>query len=138
MDMCFVSFDHVQENTKVLQRKLESGEADKWRALVAAHKLEQAAKALKSAAMDQMQDHDLLEGNEAHGCKFVPVTSKRRYDFKHIEAWQKANEVLKAIEARAKSALSASEKGTTMVIEKTGEVVEPAKVTFTKASLTIK
>lgn len=68
------------------------------------------------------------------GFVFTRKEGRRMYSFKHIEAWKNAKEELTEIEEQAKKAASVS--GT--VVTDDGEVVDPAQVTFTKASLTVK
>ena len=56
------------------------------------------------------------------------------YSFKHIESWNNIKEELSKVEEEAKKAAGIA--GTYVTDD--GEVVDPARVTFTKPSLSIK
>lgn len=71
------------------------------------------------------------------GFIFEVRDGSRRHDFKHIPEWADLKGKMTLIEGAAKDAARAAESGKQTVTED-GEVVTPAKVTFTKASITVK
>ena len=68
------------------------------------------------------------------GFRFTQTDGRRMYSFKYIESWNNIKEELSKVEEEAKKAAGIA--GTYVTDD--GEVVDPARVTFTKPSLSIK
>ncbi|HEX4888556.1 MAG TPA: hypothetical protein VFV37_10965 [Luteibaculaceae bacterium] len=73
----------------------------------------------------------------AFGKTFTLTDGRAMYDFKHIPEWSSLSSQMKAIEEKAKIAAKHHEKGM-MAISDDGEVIPPAKVTYSKPSISIK
>jgi len=75
---------------------------------------------------------------EHEGFKFQRKNGRTMYDFSGIESINEAKRKVKELESLSKQALSAGERGSTIVDDETGEVITPPKVKFTKDTLSIK
>lgn len=102
--------------------------------------LTEAEKLIKKAKEDIK---DLaIEEKEKHGEKqidfkgyHVNVTQGASYSYDHVDVYNKVRSRLKEIEKQSKIAL---ELGENVVIESTGEVIEPAIKKYSKPALTFK
>lgn len=97
--------------------------------------LKDALKAVEEQAFEEAQQHG--KKFDLKGYRFEVREGRRMYSFKDIEPWNEANTRLKAIEEYCKQAATLWEKGKQM-ITKDGEVVAPAKVSYSKPSLVVK
>ena len=108
-------------------------------ALEAYQILTEAEKLIK-AAKDKLLE-DAIDEYEKYGEKTIQFngfkvskTQSARYDYKHITAWVDLKSRLVNLEELAKVANNQNE----AIILDTGEVVEPAKKTYSKESLSFK
>ena len=97
--------------------------------------LDQAIKDLEPVAIDESEKYG--KSFELHGIKFERRNGATRYDFKHIEEWQKMNTEIKNCEKSSKQALSALKNGFNY-IDGNGEEIPLPKVTYNKDTLLIK
>ena len=72
------------------------------------------------------------------GLTFVRTDGRRLYKFDHLHDWSDAKAVLAIVEARAKQAAELALTGATMLDDETGEIIQPAIVTFTEPTLSVK
>jgi len=103
-------------------------------------------RAIVGAAQDAIADIEpsvLIQAQTYHektfthqGLKFTRTEGKRMFKFDHIEQWSKTKEVLDNIQERAKNASLQLESGL-LAVTQDGEVMEPAKITYGKASISV-
>lgn len=74
---------------------------------------------------------------EHNGYKVRYTDGRAMYSFKHIPEWVEANDALKALEAKHKQAYANMNKNMHAVSED-GEVITPAKVSYSKPSISVK
>ena len=96
-----------------------------------------------SAATKEIEEVALAEAEtygqnkfEAIGYNFEIRSGRRMHSFKHIPEWVELNQSLKEKEAMYKSATAAAERGN-VIVDEVGEVIQPAQVTYSKASLSV-
>jgi hypothetical protein len=71
------------------------------------------------------------------GMTFTRVEGRAMYKFDHLPMWNALNDERKYLEEKAKAAAKNVQIGATMVTED-GEVIDPAIITYTKPSLSVK
>lgn len=96
---------------------------------------EASIKQIESAAMAEAAKHG--KKGTAYGYEFTLSEGRRNYKFDHIEAWKAKKDELIYLEEIAKRASDNHSKGVQSVTMD-GEVLEPAIVTYSKASLTLR
>ncbi len=94
--------------------------------------------ALKDVTPIALEEADKYDKNFSYdGFKFERRNGRVTYDFKHLDAWQKANNAKKFAEEQAKQALKAMETGGCL-IDDDGVVIEPPKVKYSQDTLIVK
>ena len=99
--------------------------------------LGQTADAIKKLVIEESERYSNKENIEFEG-KLIKIQNRRSWSYNHIPAWKAQKEYiaelteqpikqLKKIEELAKTAY---ENGSSIAIEETGEIVEPAKCTY--------
>lgn len=91
---------------------------------------------VKELALDEAEQYEQKDF-VADGFAFTLRPGRTIWSFKHIPSWQEEQAKLKAIEESAKQAYKAMNKNMHQVTED-GEVIEPAKVSYSKPSLSVK
>lgn len=97
----------------------------------------EAKKTIDNYAIEEAEKY----GNksfEYNGQKFEVRDGAKRYSFKDIEEWKIANENLKNIEEKYKTAYKNNKIGLSALDEETGEVLQVPTVTNNKSSLIVK
>lgn len=98
--------------------------------------IDYCVKEVKDVAISESENFE--EKKFVHkGFEFQRVDGRRMYKFDHIQSWKESHDKIKQIEGLAKSAADKYNKNMQMVNED-GELVEPAVVTFTSPSLSVK
>ncbi len=103
-------------------------------------------RAVQGSASDGLKKIDALVNTEAEkyptktfeygGLKFTRKDGSKTFKFDHIQAIVSAASVLKDLQEKAKNAAIMQEKGVMAVVEG-GEVIEPARIEYTKPSVSI-
>jgi ribosomal protein L22 len=99
--------------------------------------LKQALEAVSEAAY-QEADRYSEKTIKLHNAEVTKKSSAGRWDYSHIPQHNSAKERLKAIEEMAKQAAANAKRGTTVIDNETGEVIEPATYTDGKTILSVK
>jgi len=103
-------------------------------------------RAVQGSASEGLKMIDALANTEAEkyptktfeygGLKFTRKDGSKTFKFDHIESIVKAQGVVKDLQEKAKNAAIMQEKGV-MAVADGGEVIEPARIEYTKASVSI-
>lgn len=120
------------DNALELARKASEGETDPLDAYIdlklALSELTDALESIAPLAITQRlkygKENPIRKGFMVEYSEGTP-----RYSYKHFDLWAKANEQVKSIEEVMKQAAKLNK---TIIDEATGEVIEPASVTYTK------
>jgi hypothetical protein len=128
-----------KEFAKALVGRVESGNASAAEVMVKLKAIESAAKEAQSLIEYQaIEEADTYENNQGQykGVSFKHKSGSRRYSYSHDEEYNRlkaaADERAKLMKQRAQSS------DVELVTKEEGEVIPPAKVTYTKDSLEIK
>ena len=123
------------DNALALAEKAKEHEVDPLNAYIelktALSELTDAIESLTPLAIEQRLKYG-KENLIRNGFMVEYSEGTPRYSYKHFEAWAKQSEELKAIEEMMKQS---AKLGRVILDEETGEVIEPAKVTYTKPFL---
>lgn len=112
-------------------------------ALTAFAKLNDIAQAITSA-QERVKEYALKEADTYYdenkftfaGRTFTKVPARQMVKYDHVPQWKELAERRKRIEQLSLQA--AKTFGVTIVDDETGEVIEPAQITFTKPSISVK
>jgi len=130
----------VEEHLNDLAMQVSEGEADAMETYgiiqTLRKTLESIEKGIKAEAIESALRHSADKGEVNYkGFKFKFAQGRRMFKFDHISSWKSANDTLKDIEEMAKAA--ASKGSGEYVNQETGEVIEPAIVSYAAASLSV-
>lgn len=98
--------------------------------------LKESIKTVKELALEEASKYPektFISGDH----QFTLKEGSRRFDFKHIEEWKSAKEMLTGIEQKYKSAYQSS-LNNVMNVTDSGEVLELPKVTYTAPAIICK
>lgn len=118
-----------------------NGDEDPLKAYAILKNHEKTIKAGLAEIWDYVEDEAKKYGEknfEHGGYKFELKNGRKVWNFKTLPDWNAKKAELTAVEARAKAAWDAYQKGVTGVDADTGEITELPEVTYTKDSLTVK
>jgi hypothetical protein len=129
-------------NPKIIRQEAENGNRSALSAYILLRRmledLTADAEAVKELAIREHQERHSSEEVTIDGAVVKKHPGRAMYDYKGIQQWVLQNQKLKAIEDKAKYAAQvAVSKGGQVVDEDTGEIIEPAKVTYTKDSISV-
>lgn len=133
-------FEMRQQDLAHFVTEVENGERDALSAYATIKKLEKEFNLAKS----QLEPLAMVEAEkfgqksfEHQGVKFEIRNGATRYSYKNITEWQNKSKELKELEARAKQAFIAKQKGILTATED-GEEIELPEVNYSKDSLVVK
>ena len=132
----------MSTNPKIIRQEAENGN----RSALGSYILLRRMLDELTADVEAVKELAVREHQERHGSEEVIIDGavvkkhpgRAMYDYKGIQQWVLQQQKLKAIEDKAKYAAQvAVSKGGQVVDEDTGEIIAPAKVTYTKDSISV-
>ena len=129
----------ITDYCETITARVVDGEAYALTALATLNDIAQAI----TSAQERVKEYALKEA-EAYaenkfafaGRTFAKVPARQIVKYDHVPQWKELAERRKRIEQLSLQAAKAF--GVTIVDDETGEVIEPAQITFTKPSISVK
>ena len=129
----------ITDYCNTLAAQVVDGDAYALKALATLNDMAQAiANAQERVKEYAMKEADTYEGNKFvfAGRTFTKVPARQMVKYDHVPQWKELAEKRKRIEQLSLQA--AKTFGVTIVDDETGEVIEPAQITYTKPSISVK